>query len=504
MEKDTTTRLKERINFLENILESLPLGLIVLDPKGRIMLTNKTQEEMSSVKRDELIGQTFHMKWKELIERTELQEHYWSLLNEKKSYDYVFHDVIAQFHDVKVSGVGLGAPLSDGHGFVLLHHQNQKIKEDKYTLSRLAQNLAEANDFLQNLVDSSLSAVFTVVQDGSIRSANKTAGKIFECPQGDLLWRPISSLFANKLKADILGTTEVGRSGVEEICLRKNGESFKARILVSTLQGGNEERQDKLVVITDISGEEILKEKLAVSEKLAVYSELIAGIFHQLNNPLVGVVNFSALLREKVEANDAIRPIVDTIHDAAKECQELISTLIKGFREPESTFIDFSLGDLIDHELEQIRGEHGERADINFVSIRPEGEDSPTVRGDELQLGQVFRNLLNNALQAMPEGGTLQVSTEIDASKHEVVVRFSDTGDGIPKENISKIFTPFFSTKKNTGGGLGLSFCFQAIKNHDGKIEVESTEGEGSSFTIVLPLADHAATEHGIKNEQRR
>ncbi len=506
MGKESIVKLKERIAFLENVMESLPLGIMVVDREGKILLTNKAQEEMSSFKREDLMGQIFHEKWKSVIARTELQENYWTLLNENKPYDYVFHDVIPQFHDMKVSGVGLGAPLSDNHGFVLLHHLSQKIKEDKFTLSRLAQNLAEANDFLQNLVDSSPSAVFSVVQDGSIRSANKTAGRIFSCSQGDLLWRQVSGLFADKLKINSLGTTESGTAGTEKLCLRKNGEVFKARVLVSNIQGGGEEHQNKLVIITDISQEKILEEKLAVSEKLAVYSELIAGIFHQLNNPLVGVVNFSALLQEKVVNDDAIRPLVDTIHDAANECQELISTLIKGFREPESTFINFSLGEInfslgeiLEHEIEEIRKEQNNTADIKLIPINTLGKKSLTIRGDELQLGQVVRNLLNNALQAMPDGGTLEIKALVDQKEQEVSVSFSDTGCGITQENLSKIFTPFFSTKKNTGGGLGLSFCFQVIKNHGGRIEVESTTGAGSVFTVFLPLEGHADIEQGMK-----
>ena len=240
-----------------------------------------------------------------------------------------------------------------------------------------------------------------------------------------------------------------------------------------------------------------LADNLAVSEKLAIYSELIAGIFHQINNPLVGVVNFSALLLEKLDEQDANRSTVETIHEAARHCQVLISSMMRGFREPQSTFSRLAPGDLLEYAIAETMRERGESAHHVVVSKVP--DDLPEVRGDMLQLGQVFRNLLDNAFQAMPEGGAVEIGTAVDEKNGELIISFADTGCGIPGNNLARIFTPFFSTKQNTGGGLGLSFAYRVIKNHAGRIEVDSTVGQGSEFRVILPYVagDEGPDDHG-------
>jgi two-component system NtrC family sensor kinase len=247
--------------------------------------------------------------------------------------------------------------------------------------------------------------------------------------------------------------------------------------------------------VTDISREKNLEERLAISEKLAIYSELIAGIFHQINNPLVGVVNFSAILLERMNENDANRAVVVTIHAAALQCQRLIASLTKGFREPQSTFNRVSLRNILEHSIEEVQKVHGNSlAKVKLVKKIP--DELPDVLGDFLQLDQVFQNFIDNAFQSMIAGGRLEIATTLEKSSGEILIQVSDTGCGIVSENLSKIFTPFFTTKKNTGGGLGLSFAYQVVKSHSGRIEVQSVVDQGTVFSIYLPLVEAFAITH--------
>jgi signal transduction histidine kinase len=215
----------------------------------------------------------------------------------------------------------------------------------------------------------------------------------------------------------------------------------------------------------------------------------MAGIAHQLNNPLVGVTNFATLLLERMDSDDPNRSLVETIHEAAQKCGHMLTTMTKSLREPKSTFHQTDLNEVLATAIKSaLTDETASAANIRLKSSIH--SKLPLIRGDSLQLLEVFRNILINALQAMPDGGVLSVSTGVDPALNEVTVRISDTGGGIISENLEKVFDPFFSTKKNTGGGLGLSFAYQVIKSHSGRINVKSLQGEGSVFEVTLPWSE--------------
>jgi PAS domain S-box-containing protein len=484
MGNDSLKNLKSRVKFLEEVIEYMPFGVMVLDVNGRNLLMNRALEKVSKITREKVLGQYFHEEFPNLLAKTELGHHYWSLVHHKKSFEYIFHDMHPK---LKISGIGLGAALPDDEGLILVHHVSEKIREDKHTLAILANNLNESKVFLQNLIDSSPSAILTVSGNGTLRSINKTAEYIFGYTSEELLWKPIAKLFRNKLKLEHLFSSNAIDSGVEIECLKKNKKLFPGRLQISKLQEDRQNSQESLFIITDISREKSLEERLAISEKLAIYSELIAGIFHQINNPLVGVVNFSSILLERMDENDVNRQMVENMHQAALQCRKLITSMMKGFREPQSTFSNVILSDMLKHVVEESLKEHSSA--VNKVRIVDRISTSmPVIKGDALQLSQVFRNLLDNAFQSVTSDGTIEISSSLDQTNNEVSISIVDSGCGIPLENLSKIFTPFYSTKKNTGGGLGLSFAHRVITNHSGRIEVSSTENIGTSFTVFLPV----------------
>lgn len=490
MKNETKQDLKSRINFLENVLDSLPMGIIVLDEKGTIVRFNRSQEKISRIGREKVLGHLFHEKFNKTVSDWLGTPHYQSLVREKKPFEMMVSDITPQYYDEKVTGLGAGAPIQNDEGSVLVFYLNDEMRDDKHSLKLLAKNLHESRAFLQNLIDSHPSAIFTVSDDGIIQTANQTANQIFDYCLGDFTLKPVLMLFWEEVKLEELLESSSINSGIEIMCLRKSGEPFSARLQISDIQKV-EGVKEQLIIITDISREKTLEEKLAISEKLALYTELIAGIFHQINNPLVGVVNFSSLLLEQMNENDKNRFMVETIHKASQKCQTLITSMVKGFREPQSTFSKVFLQEALEHAIEEMFKRHPEKADqvsvITNIDI-----DIPYIMGDLLQLSQVFSNLLDNAFQAMPSGGVIEIGAHADFLTNESIVGISDTGCGIKIENINKIFTPFFSTKRDTGGGLGLSFAYQIIKNHSGRIEVETREGAGSTFRVVLPFAEYA------------
>ena len=477
--------LSRKPDFLEDAFESLPMGVLLLDAEGRVLMMNHRQEQISRVTRDEIIGCYFHERWKRLFDQDTYGNKYWELLYEGKPFTIIFSEVLPQFYDIKVSGLSHGAPLSSGQGFILVHDLSEELGVGKRALEQLANQLAESTEFLSSLIDSSPNTVITTDESGFIRSSNRTAQGDFGYSKGEFFWKHISEIFADPSKvSEHLSNANKG-ARFEAKCKRKNGNIFPVSVLVSDIIRKRDRRRLKLFLLYDITKEKEMEERLALSEELAIYSELMAGIAHQLNNPLVGVVNFSSLLLDKVNSDDANRKLVDAIYQAAKECQRLLASMVKSIKEPESTFHDVNIGEVLESAIQSAWEQEGINSSKVLVKKKIRA-NIPTVKGDSLQLHEVFRNIIINALQAMPDGGTLEIGLK-SGREHEMKIWFRDTGHGISKQDLFRIFTPFFSTKK-TGSGLGLSFAHQVVKSHSGRIIVRSSPHKGSTFIVVLPI----------------
>ena len=345
--------------------------------------------------------------------------------------------------------------------------------------------MEEQTGFLTNLIDSSPNVVITTDEKGRIRSVNRTGEELLEYQRGELEGREISLVFA-----DMPGGSDRWQSGqasdrpVDVQGLKKSGRRFPARMQIRDIRDHEGRLQATLHLITDISHEKAMEEKLALSEKLAIYSELMAGIAHQLNNPMVGVANFSSLLLEKTEKNDPNRELVETIHEASQRCRAMLATMIKSFHEPRSTFHTVDVAAVLtrakaDLDLERNLGRYEFSSDV--------APDLPPVRGDAIQLAEVFRNLMVNAVQAMPGGGRLGLRADHDRESGLVRIMVEDSGHGIPPQLEEQVFEPFFSTKKGAGYGLGLSFAYRVVQNHAGRITVRSAQPTGCVFEVALP-----------------
>ena len=233
---------------------------------------------------------------------------------------------------------------------------------------------------------------------------------------------------------------------------------------------------------------ESTQKQLIQSEKLNAMGQIAASIAHEVNNPLAGVLVYNKLLSKKL-TNDALNKdeALDTlnkIESAVSHCSQVVQGLLDFTRQSEPIFAPLKMSEVIDQAISLI----AHQAQMNGVEIvRKDAEDLSPVNGDIRQLKQVFLNLIINAIQAMPEGGTVTVTTGSDNNR--VSVSIKDTGRGIEPENIEKLFTPFFTTKESGKGvGLGLAVSQGIIERHGGSIEVTSTIGVGSTFTVFLPF----------------
>ena len=238
-----------------------------------------------------------------------------------------------------------------------------------------------------------------------------------------------------------------------------------------------------------ISGEKKLKEALIQinrSEKMASLGQLAAGIAHEINNPLTGILLYANLALERLDMADPLRKYLETVLGDADRCKDIVKHLLAYSRQQSPVKETFQVNSLIEESLNLIRDQ---KRFLNIKIVREMSDDMLLIRADKNQLSQVVINLVMNAIDAMDRKGTLTFRTIFSKSNEKVYIEISDTGCGIPEENLSKVFDPFFTTKEiERGTGLGLSTSYGIVQENGGNISIKETSPMGTTFLIELPL----------------
>ena len=224
------------------------------------------------------------------------------------------------------------------------------------------------------------------------------------------------------------------------------------------------------------------------TEKLSALGRMAAGIAHEINNPLGGILLFSTNLFKKVTEEGPFKEGLEIIINETMRCKTIIQDLLEFSREkePEKTFAN--INNIIEKTLSMLENEfrlHHIRVETHLSS------ELPDILVDVNQMHQVFVNLLLNAVEAIQDNGVISIRSQIDPAQRCVRVEIADNGCGIPPEHISKVFEPFFTTKAK-GTGLGLAVSYRIVRNHHGDIKVSSQPGQGTRFTIEIPLLKSA------------
>ncbi|MDD2897128.1 MAG: cache domain-containing protein [Desulfuromonadaceae bacterium] len=226
-----------------------------------------------------------------------------------------------------------------------------------------------------------------------------------------------------------------------------------------------------------------IESNLAQQGKMASLGILSSGVAHEINNPLGVILGYAGYLESKMREEDPNYQYIHEIKRESKRCKKIVQDLLSYARTPRPTFEATDLHDL----LQQIVSFAANHTDMRGITIKTVfAHDLPPVELDGDQMRQVAINLILNAGGAMPNGGILTVSTEVTDAAHVSIV-FSDSGYGIPKESLEKIFEPFYTTKAR-GTGLGLAITRQIIEQHHGEINIDSTVGTGTCVTVTLPI----------------
>lgn len=474
-----------KMSFVEDLIENLPIGLMILDQDGRILRMNRKQEETSRIARKNILGKTFAETFPKTLEQG-LKKHYTNLLKKGTPFNFVIDRYMPQYNTEQMTYRARGARFSSGRYFILIHELEKELYHEKRLVEARTDELQVSEKFLNSMIESSPNIVISTDLAGKILIFNRTAERIFGFRRRDLLKQKVDRLFKEPM---LLSGKEDQAFRPEVLCIKKDGSLFPASMLASDVENAAGRKIAKMMLLSDLTEQKALEERLFLTEKLALYSELMGGIAHQLNNPLIGVVNFSEMLLRQMDEEDTKKEMARTIHRAGKECLKIITSVLNCFKDPHLTFTQTDIHDVLRDSISTLKEQFG--AKLSAIRINADFDTKvPLISGDGIQLKQSFLNILTNAAQAMlPEGGQLRVGTVPNEKKNELRILFSDTGRGIPKEYLNKIFLPFFTVGHNPGRhGLGLSFAYQIIKNHDGHLKVESKGGKGTTFTVVLPL----------------
>jgi two-component system NtrC family sensor kinase len=358
--------------------------------------------------------------------------------------------------------------------------------------AELVETLRQAEWRFRTLFRAAPDAVFTVLQSGRIREANDAVRDVTGADPLQAVGLPVADLVIEadreKLKA-ALDATFAGTPSRLEVSFQHVGRGTPVRRVVALAMSRLPEADPPSVLLVgrDTTSEREMRVRLMESDRLAAVGELVAGVAHEVNNPLSSISAFAQLLLREGGLSATQRDSIEVIKSETLRASQVVKDLLAFARRSEPQREPLDLNGVVSRTL-RLRGYQLVSNKINVETDL--STDLPAVVGDARQLQQVCLNLVTNAIQAMSAlgGGTLFVSTRSEAP--HVVLDMRDTGPGIPESARAHIFEPFFTTKgEGEGTGLGLSVSYGIVAAHGGKIELASSSSAGTTLRVTLPAA---------------
>ena len=367
----------------------------------------------------------------------------------------------------------------------LAEERTAELQQEVTERKQAEEKLQAASLYTRNLIEVSLDPLVITSVDGKITDVNKATEMVTGVSREHLIGSDSSSYFTEPQKAKE-GYEQVFSKGFVRdypLAIRHtSGQTID--VLYNAVVYRNEagDVQGVFAAARDITERKEMEEQLVRSEKLAILGQLAGSISHELRNPLGVIKNAVYFLNAALEEPEPeVKETLELLEEEVATSEHIISSLLDFARPKSPTPRSVDIDDILQEALAYIT------IPENIQVVNQLDKSLPAIPADPDQLVQVFGNIILNAIQAMPEGGQLVIKSEV-LSPQWVATSFTDTGAGIPKENLNKLFEPLFSTKAK-GIGLGLAITNTLAKEHGGTIEVQSKVGKGSTFTIKLPLS---------------
>jgi PAS domain S-box-containing protein len=359
--------------------------------------------------------------------------------------------------------------------------------------SRLYGEIADTKRSLEKLIASAGDAIISVSPDDTIDGWNPAAERVFGLASVQALGRPVTDLLPGAEYADARERLARGAPMYAFETTPAPGHPRPAALAVtlSALHGRHGELEGLIAIVRDITTQREVEKQLQQSEKLTALGQLAGGIAHDFNNLLQAILGYAQLMKQKPKDAEFVGRSLKIVEAAALDGSETVRRIQTFARlRPEEEFVGVDVNRIVQDAIAITRPRWEEKIarDNRPLDLRLELGAVESVRGRPAALTELMTNLILNALDAMPDGGTLAIATRTDRGGL-VTITVADTGVGMPEAVKRRIFEPFFSTKGEAGSGLGLSMAYSITRRHAGDIRVESAPGRGTTFTLTFPAA---------------
>jgi PAS domain S-box-containing protein len=496
------SNLPQEIDWRPRVFDSLSFPTLIIDRNGIVVSVNQKLLEKYNISKPEVVGKYCREVFHTLFDDPDLSCNRETCPLDKTIAEGVGHSVLKQIRQQDGSMYWedrVFSPILDDAGNVI--YVVESIRD--VTRTKALENIIhDIREFLNRVVQSSTSAIVAADRSGRILLMNQAAEELFgydfknagSFSVTDLYPRGVAKEIMKQLRDDDNGGR--GKLPVTRVNIRTaRGEDIPVEMTGAIIYEGDNVEAATMGIYNDIREQLAVKKKLQdarsqldQSEKMASLGRLAAGVAHEINNPLTGILMYGNLMKEQMEGDHPLQPKLTCILEDAERCRDIVKNLLAYSRQSSMSRDHFSMNSLVEESLRLIRDQS---LFMNITTRKELSDEWMLVRADRNKMSQVVINLVMNAIDAMGRSGILTLKTYRSADQQRACLEVTDTGCGIPEENRSRIFDPFFTTKElGKGTGLGLSTAYGIVKDNNGDIVIKETGPGGTSFLMELPL-DH-------------
>jgi PAS domain S-box-containing protein len=488
--------------FLKSIIDSANLWMNALDQEGNVTMWNKAAEKISGYSHEEVVGHGRIWEWlypdeqyrSEVLRTAESilasglrEENFETKIRRKDGETRIVlwnFRVIFDKNNCSIASVALGLDITEQVRIRNEFGRYSKHMED--LVAERTKGLREGEERLRAILDSSPYPITISDLEGFIVDCNQALLKLHHYSSKDeIIGRSATMLFAGKerdtVRERFRKALETGSSrALEYALLTKDGREFPAEFSAAIVRDSEGNPIALVGISRDLTEHYQYEDRLRNAERMAAIGETAAMVGHDLRNPLQGISGAVYVLKQMLgsTAEAQATEMLGLIERAVEYADKIVKELLDYSREIRLELTETNAKEVVHAAIQQVK------IPAN-VKIRNLAQQTPSLLVDAGKTERVFVNLIGNAVDAMPAGGVLSItSTE---SNEILEIRFADTGEGIPDNVMRDLWKPL-KTTKSKGVGLGLAICKRIVEAHGGQVEVESTPGKGTTFTIRLPL----------------
>jgi len=496
--RDVTPLVEAEIKF-DLMTELTREGIMLVDELQRILFVNNRMGQIVGQPKEEMLGKTVeevlsghhHRSARQLAE----------MIRQEKEWGLRFCSTLPPLPSAppqserRVFETCMGGQRIGENILVCIYIRDlsERIK--------IGRELHKTNSFLNEIIRCSVDGIVVVDTKGNPLIFNEGAERILGYKAQEVIGHPevFSHFYRPELAHEMMRRMRSDRYGppdklpaTQVTFINKEGEEVPVRLSAAVLREGVRE-VGSVGIFSDLRDYQSMAKKLAESqaqllqtEKIASLGRLAAGVAHEINNPLAGILIYAELLKRDLQEDATVQENIEVIINQTVRCQQIVTRLLEFSRQSLGQKTLFDLNEIINRCVDLLSNQS---LFHNIEVSRDLDPELPQIIGDPGQLQQVLANLLLNAADAMKGRGEITISSRPAPGKDGVILTLADTGPGIPVEIRDKIFEPFFTTKPpGKGTGLGLSIVYGVLQRHGGTIEVAGGPAGGTVFTVELPL----------------